>query len=338
MQTRPLFALLPLAVAVSACGGEEIAGPDICAEAAAHVSACFPDQAAPSACDAGSAERILALDCDQLASVDGKADNSWTCLWTPWLCSAPAPTGRTLEISVNECARDAFGLADCSAVYSAPCALVTLHDGDTEIARSYTNTNGRSTFEGLAERPYTVRVLDRSGETTPELVGLVSPEAQPAKRTLTPEEGAWVDFYLPPESGGAVQACSDVDGTLTVYDADGAEADRQEVEWSWFVILDTADGERHITRPFAHLVDPWNDTETRTNTFAFRHLYPGLHAVTFQRMDIPSYARRNNPDYEKLLRWYAVDGEKETVELALDVDDVPADIAFEHALTEPAAD
>ena len=70
--------------------------------------------------------------------------------------------------------------------------------------------------------------------------------------------------------------------------------------------------------------------------FAFYGVFPGEHTVQFIRVEIPESARRPNPDYERLVRLYAVDG-VEPIEKTLKIkaDDVPGDVTGRMTIADP---
>lgn len=328
--------------------GGVIAVGDDCARALAQVAACFPGQAVPTTCDAATAAQVAATDCETLASADAKADNPWLCLWTPWLCDGTQPgpgpgpgpeaTGRTLTVSVERCMGGAFGADTCDGVTGAPCSLVVLEDAEGhEVARAYTG-DGSVHFSGVGPQAHTVRVLDRAGETAVGVFGDFAPQAAPAALEIEPGTADdKVYLYLQGGTEDTVRACSTVRGNLDVFDAEGTRLEAEDIEWGWLVRSLQADGSIAISRPFR--VHPEaSDSGAWENDFALHQVYPGEHLVEFIQMDIPTSARRNNPDYEQLLRLYAVDtAEPEAVTLTVSAEDVPEDLYFDYAITLPAA-
>lgn len=299
-----------LLLALPACATD----PDPCAEAAARVAVCFPDLAVASSsatCDPELAEVIAGSSCEDLAARDGKADD-WTCAWMPWLClgGGGAGGGSTqpgIEVAVMECGGDFAG--SCPYVQSATCGLVTLHDstGD-EVARVFSNGNGRATFFGLAEGAYQVRVHKRDGALARMQPDPLSSATTSASQALTVggRTTPWADFNLVPGSQQAITQCADADGGITVRDSAGVEVDRREVEWEWLIELER-DGEvLERTRPlFLH--HEASSSGVDENVVSFRLLRVGTYTVRYVRMEIPSYARRINPDYAQLRRLYSAD-------------------------------
>ena len=338
---------LVVALTTAACGADETAtgeapidrAPDACAQAAAHLATCFPEQPAASTCDAATAARVAATPCETLAEHDGKADNAWLCLWTPWLCAGPGPDGpptgtRTVTVGVERCGGSILDPDGCDGVYGAPCSLVVLADAaGAEVARAYTGTYGSVRFEGVGAGAHTARVLDRAGATAAAVFGDFSPEVGPAEVAVP--EGAddlRVNLYLRADSEATVKACSTVSGYLDVVDAAGERLAAEDIEWGWFVRFLAADGTVEVKRPF-RLHPEASPTGAWENTFALHAVYAGAHVVEFIEMDIPEWARENNPDYEALLRRYAVDSVPvEALELTVDAADVPEDLSFRHLL------
>ena len=70
--------------------------------------------------------------------------------------------------------------------------------------------------------------------------------------------------------------------------------------------------------------------------FDFPIGYAGEHVVEFIRMDIPSYARENNPDYDHLLDWYAEESLPiESVSFVVESSDIPNDVELRHTIVDP---
>lgn len=318
---------------------------DACDRALAHVASCFPDQAAPATCDAATAAQVAATPCDVLTSADAKADNPWMCLWTPWACggdgggNTPSSGGRTITVSVERCLGGVFGADTCDGVGGAPCSLVVLEDAaGVEVARAYTG-DGSVHFEGIGAEAHTARVLDRAGNTATAVFGDYAPEVAPAQIAVAAgTEDTKVYLYLQGGGEDTVRACSTVRGNLDVFDAEGTRLDAETIEWGWLVRSLEADGTVAISRPFR--VHPEaSDSGAWENDFSLHQVFPGEHLVEFIQMDIPEYARRNNPDYAQLLRLYAVSSvEIEALTLSVAADDVPEDLYFEYAITLPAAE
>lgn len=334
-QTALLTTILFLA---SGCGSESnnptSAASDPCAEAVAHLQSCFPNQPISSECHAETAQQILQTSCEDLAAMDGKADGGWMCIWMPWLCSGGGDDNREVSVFVERCA-GTYGPTDCYGTNSAPCTLVVLEDAEgEEIARQYTGAHGSAQFDEVPEGKAYVRVLDRAGNTTTQVVGDYSYSTTEAKVEV-PEDDEPIRIYLPGDSEPTVKACSKLKGYLDVVDGAGERLDAEEIEWGWLVRFLAADGTVELTRslpvhPHASASDAWE------NNFYFDRTYAGEHVFEFIRMDIPSYARKSNPDYEYLLDRYAVESiPPESVGLSVDAADVPSDLELRHAFTDP---
>ncbi len=305
---------------------------DTCQAAAAHLAACFPDQTPAESCHEPTAALIVDSACEDLSSVDGKADGGWACLWMPWLCvSTPSATTRSVSVSVLRCAGGYMG---CDAVYSAPCTLVTLEDAEgNELAHAYTGTHGSVRFDEVSRDAHQVRVLDRRGETTEHLVGFISYERLPAILDVAASnDDLRLSFHLPSDSEETVKACSTVRGYLDVYDSNGARLDGQDIEWGWFVRYTDPSGESIVTRPLATHPDA-TQTGNWENGFHFSRVFAGEQVIEFIPMDIPSYLRRNNPDYQNLLRWYTKkNAEILSVTIDVDPDTIPETIELRHRI------
>lgn len=341
--------LLPATLLLlAACGESETAAhapeatlPDAlatCASAVDHLKTCFPEQsvATPENCDADAAARVNASSCESLAA--GKSDDPWTCFWAPWLCgggTSATASGAGLRVAVDECGPDPT--ESCRYVTSAPCALVVVRRGDAEVARGYTNGGGAIAFPELPAGAYTVSVLARDGGVAEADFGTYAADLRPAEVEVEVggAEVAWARFSLATGQGDDVQACVRYGATITVETADGALVDRHEVEWSWVVALDRGEDQVEYTRPiFIHHEATASGEDE--NVIGFFEMYPGTHLVRFIRVDVPSSARRPNPDYERLLRLYAVD-DVDPIEhrIVIEADDVPVEQKGQLTLTDP---
>ncbi len=350
-------AALPFVLALAACqsSGSSDADPaaaagaanaDAACEAAiAHVQGCFPDRQveAPAQCNAEAAAALSGQSCDDLAA--GKADSGWGCLWAPWLCVAgggsstggsSANADGVLEVAVDQCGTDITNTG-CAYVTSVSCALVVVEKGSKEVARAYTSGGGRVTFEGLEKGEYTVKVLARDGGVAKADFGDYTENLQPAEQPIALDGGEtpWARFNLAPGEGDEVQACVRYDGKLTVKDDAGDVVDRHETEWSWVVAFDRGDEVFEYTRPlFMH--NEATSSGKDENVFAFFEVFPGEHTVRFIRVDIPESARRPNPDYERLVRLYAVDGVEPILKtIKIKADDVPGDVTGRMTIADP---
>ena len=298
---RSMHRLACLSLALVACSPSD----DACELAAEKLATCFPDQAAIApACDAGIAAEIAASSCDELAARDGKADG-WTCLWMPWLCTSGdgGSAGKKIEVAVEECGGGPEAL--CPYVTSAACGLVTLQDdAGLEISRGFSSGGGRFTFDGVPAGAYTVKVHERDGSLAQMMLGDLSSATGPARVTATVGSSAttWARFNLVSGSAAAITQCARLDGGLTVHDSAGQPVDRHEVEWEWLVELEINGEVVERTRPlFIH--HEASSTGEDQNVIGFRLVRPGTHLLRFVRMNIPSYKRRPNPDYEDLRRY-----------------------------------
>lgn len=305
---------------IAACSG---ATPDDdCARAAEHVAACFPGHAAPATCDPSTAEAVAEMSCDELASWEGKADNPY-CFWMPWLCSGSSSRPR-IEVAVDECGPGVL----CPYVQSAACGLVTLEDsrGD-EVARGYSNANGRLTFD-VPRGEYTVRVLRRTGTLARMHPDEFSEASAPAKVEVEVGSGdpPWARFELGNGEAEQIDSCSQLRGNLTVMRGGTAVAPR-DVEWAWLVELETADGATQLTRPV--YIDP------DRNALAFFLVRRGVHTLRFIPMDIPSYEQKPNPDYARLRRLYATDDAPIEVSVEVASDDLAGELDVSQVIDDP---
>ncbi len=344
------FALAVAGLSLLGCGSadtpEAAPAPTLCDDAAAKLSACFPEQPASDACHAGTAQRILDASCDELASADTKADGGWICFWNPFLCAGggsdtPAEdAGHTLFVGASRCGADLAGFDDCTYYFSSPCtAIAVLRDGE-EVARGFTSQHGNARFDGLAAGDYEVRVLDRDGAIPQQVTGLVSSTYSPASAqvTLGGEAEARVAFDLPHDSEAAVVQCAPVTVEVAVQTASGEPVVAQDVEWQWFVRFEQADGTVGILRPFAFHPDA-TGRDDYINQATFHRIYAGTHTVEFIRMDIPSWRQRNNPDYADLLdRYPAEDVAPVVLSLSLGADQVPEGARLTHTLVDPLSE
>lgn len=308
-----------------------------CTEAVAHLQACFPDQAMPGECHEASAQQILDSSCEELAAGDGKADGGWTCLWMPWLCVGGGnDDSRAVSVVVERCA-GTYGPIDCYGTYGAPCTLVVLeNEAGEELDRQYTGTYGSVRFVDVPAGANVVRVLDRAGQTTTQVIGEYTYSTAEAKVEVPADaEDPKVRVYLPGDSEATVKACSTVHGHLDVVDGAGLRVDTEEIEWGWLVRFLAEDGTVELMRPFRVHPDASGSGQWENN-FTFFRTYEGEHVVEFIRMDIPSYARENNPDYEHLLDYYAEEFvPPESVSFVVEAGDIPDDVEFKHTIVEP---
>lgn len=288
---RYLLLVLPI---TAACAADDSA----CERAQAHVAACFPDHANVATCDPATADQIAEMPCDELAEWGGKADNPF-CFWTPWLCTGDSgSSGKTIEVAVEECGPGGL----CPYVTSASCGLVTLHDShDKQVAKGFTNGNGRLTFEGLAQGTYTVKVHKRDGSLARMMLSDYTDETGTAKVGVTLDGGdaPWARFNLETGSEEQITQCAGMRGNITVKDRHGQALDREAAEWNWLVELETEGAVVDRQRPIYF--------EPDENIVDFKLVPRGTHTLRFVRMDIPSYEQKPNPDYARLRRLYSTD-------------------------------
>lgn len=322
-----LFALA-LLFTVSGCGSAQedpAADPRDadCLAAVEHVRACFPEAqvTAPATCDAASAATLRGLDCETLAAGDGKADSSWTCLWAPWLCASGTGgtsgggSGTRLQIAAELCGQGLFD-GDCPYVQSLPCTEVVVKRAGAELDRGYTSLGGRRTVEDAEDGAYEVQLLDRRGRV------VAATEVEVAGETV------WARLTVPAGTEARTQACARVSFDVAVTD----QAPSVETEWSWIATFTHADGRTDLSRPFFVHAEA-SGTGGHALRLAVLEVYPGTHTLSMQRVEIPSSARKNNPDYEALLRRYAAEAEPVVFEVELSKSEVPegAELAIEVA-------
>lgn len=318
---RLAFFLLPLA----ACAASD----DPCGDAAAHIAACFPDHAivAPT-CDPATADDIASTSCDELAMRDGKADG-WSCIWMPWLASCgggSSSSGKKIEVAVEECGPGGL----CPYVQSAPCGLVTLHEGSAEVARGYSSGGGRLTFEGLAAGEYTVKVHHRDNTLAKMLPDELSDATAPASSKITVGSGEtpWARFELVNGSAEKLTRCAQSRGNLTVKDRAGHAVDRKLVEWDW-IVEHEVDGAIERTRPL------YFSESAGENIIDFRMLHVGTHTLRFVRVNIPSYLQRPNPDYDRLRRDYAANTPPIETTFTVSASHVGGTVSINRTITDP---
>lgn len=318
-----LRGVVALLIPLAACASDDSA----CERAAEHVAACFPDHPTAPVCDPDTAESITELSCNELAGYEGKSDNPW-CFWTPWLCTGGSGTsGKKIEVSVEECGPGGL----CPYVQSASCGLVTLHDNTgKQVAKGFTSGGGRLTFENIAAGTYTVKVFERDGSLARMMVSDYTDETATAKQTITLGSGdaPWARFNLTNGSAEALTQCANVRGNVTFTDAGGTPLDRDEMEWSWLVELETNGTIVDITRPLSFHPDE--------NIVAFSLLQKGNHTIRYVRMDIPSYDRKINPDYARLRRLYSTDKVVEQT-LSVTAAKIGTEIGFSRTIVDPDA-
>lgn len=321
--------MIRLGLVLLLASGCSAAGDDVCDEAATKIATCFPDQGTVApVCDPEIAGQIVSSTCDELAAQDGKADG-WTCFWMPWLCTGGSSSGTTIEVSLEECGGGPEAL--CPFVTGASCGLVTLHDAaGKEVSRGFSSSGGRFTFSGLDQGTYRVKVHERSGSLARMMLSDFSSAQGPASLPIELGSGdaPWARFNLVSGAADKIDQCADLTGGLTVEDRDGQLVDRRETEWEWIVELETAGEVIERTRPLFIFPD--------RNALGFRRLRPGAYTLRFVRVDIPEFARVNNPDHDRLRERFAVD-DVAPIESAItiDNDDRNHTLAIDRTIVDP---
>lgn len=342
MKPTLLFCLLgPLALGCSADSTSDAdpATSDPCADARAHLQSCFPDQPLPTECHAESAEAILNASCEELSRADGKADGGWMCIWMPWLCTGSGSSTRGISVIVERCAGYYGSNYDCYGTYGSPCTLVVLEDATgQELQRGYTGTYGSVRFDVTSNAAHVVRILDREGQTATQVVGdLTYSPAEARTEVPAKDEDQTVRMYVPTDSEPALKFCSSLRGNIDVTDNAGQRLDAEEIEWSWVVRFLAEDGTVGLGRPGRRHPEVTASGEWE-NVFEFPHGYAGEHLFEFVRVDVPSYARVANPDYERLLNLYAVSSvDPERVSLEVTPEEIPEPVVFTHSFLDPLA-
>ena len=306
----------------------------ICERAQAKLTTCF-GQAAQSAmsCDANAAREVLGQSCEELEQTSqGKGDlicNPF--LWWTWsACGSSSSTSRARSfwVSVNQC-NDDF----CDGVYGGQtCALVTLEDqSGQEVARAYTNTNSNARFTDVELEPgeYVVRLWRRDGQPgqmmTSSRGSLSLNERVQAVRPLVVERDAElkrVTFYVDRAESQLLRGCASLRGQVSSTCRGESAMSPELTEWSWLVRVQgrNAAGElTSLTRPLKTM---------DTNTFWINGLMPGDYTLSFLEMEIPSFERRNNPDYARLASRYAT-GRTLEQPLLVSPEDVPNELNLE---------
>ena len=311
-----LFRLLPIALlllgtqaCVPAEEAQQVDESDLCDQARAKLLECFPDQTPGDSCHGATAQQILDESCEELASHDGKSDGGWICFWNPWLCSGGSSETPTyaLTVGTSRCGTSILGGNDCHYYSSSSCTTVAVYQEGVEITRGHTGRHGTVRFEFDEPGEYEVRVLDRNEEVADQLRGFVTYEASPAIRTVTFGESREerFGFNLSHDSQELMQRCAPVTVELGAQTLSGEPVVAQDVEWDWLIRFQQANGTEEVKRAFAIHPDATGE-EDFVNRAHFHWTYGGDHIVEFVRVNIPEWQRRPNPDYEDLLRRYAV--------------------------------
>jgi len=317
------------------CGRETQGG--LCADAAAHAQACFPDQTIdPGApCDEAAARTVLALSCEELAAGVDKADNPLCTPWTWWLCGSGS-SGRRVEVAVEACLGEY-----CQGVTGLSCARVKLEDSSGhKVAEAYSNENGRVTFDGLERGTYVVKVLTREGDVatmeTSEYSHATGPASQEAKLESGDDE-VWAYINLVAGSDRAVQACSGLEVAFTAVGPNDEVLDREQAERNWIIKLTkstTPDQVIDYNRPMY-----FYDENGGQNRSVFRYLRVGTFALTFVRVELPSSLELRNVTFDEYERYVRLYGTGDTVKKSVTVHeaDLPDDISLDVRITDPLA-
>lgn len=298
-----------------------------CEEAEMHFEACglSEELAFPQTCDPAGAQKLLATDCDELIEVP-KGDGCNPFLW--WTCFSGGSSEREVWLRAKECGRS-FGGVDCGIEMSVGgCALMTVESASgEEVAREHTNSGGNILVE-LEDGDYTLKLWTRDGDLAPMISGdPFSPNEAEGPAAIRFSVGSGerndVTIWTKPQTGEEMLGrCADARGELA-GSCDGQPLDGEEVEWSWFVTFDRSEGgdtvRAAITRPFRN---------QSVNRVSVRDLPVGEYRVNVHAMDIPSWARRNNPDYEDLLSRFG-EGVVSSEALKVRADDVQSTISLD---------
>jgi hypothetical protein len=156
-------------------------------------------------------------------------------------------------------------------------------------------------------------------------------ETSTARQTieLATGDAPWARFNLVTGSAELITQCADARGNITFTDAGGQELDRQEMEWSWLVELETAGAVVDRARPIFFHPDE--------NIVSFRLLSKGSHTLRFVRMDIPSYEQKPNPDYARLRRLYSTDEPPKEYTLSVTSSQIGREINISRKVVDPLA-
>lgn len=293
---------------------------ELCDQAVEHVQNCFPDRefSQTDQCTEESARNALDKSCEELEADNSKSDHY--CAYSWWTCnSSDSDDGdsddsygrlkeRDIWVTVRTCNSNT-----CDSVSGGfACSKVTIEDNQGNVVASghAGSHNGyRSSgvfFEDvdLGAGTYTVKLYRRDGQ-----LGTIMVEDGPYDYGRSARSEAEVELeieryereynvrmYVPHEQRDEYQRCARLQGTVSST-CNGEPMSDEETEWSWLIQFtgEAEDGAYvKITRPFSIRGE---------NRFGAM-LLPGDYDITFYEMDIPSYKRENNPDYEGLLRYY----------------------------------
>jgi len=158
----------------------------------------------------------------------------------------------------------------------------------------------------------------------------VTVKSEPAEFGVTLGEDGSVDqdgryFKILDTEADLIRACSDVYGSLTST-CDMEPMEDEEVEWGWLVRIDGQNGE-------GTYLDMRRARSFRGNphSYVFRRVRPGDYTLTFIEMDVPSWRRELNmdfEDYEYLAERYATGRELVQEIQITDEDIVSEDVTF----------
>ena len=335
------FSLLALTACGSAYSDEEL-----CAEAAAHVQACFPENEVvpPAECDPVAAERTLTSSCTELAQ-GGERGDGFCNPWMWWTCQGGDSGGgdgddqmpgnsddwrdeRELRVRIKACTDDL-----CDRIMGSPqCARVVVRErGGEVVAAQHTGIHGSASWTkiGLAGGEYVAEVLRRDGSVAEMMIGEPSEFGKSGRAPaevafdVTEEDTIGLDVYVTQEEVERLGRCAQVRSTVAGL-CDGDALPAEETEWAFFARLrgENADGE-HVdyTRPF--------QLHERPNTASFQRVLAGDYTLSFLEMDIPQFRRENNPDYAQLVNWYAT-GREHTLDITVDEDDAGTALDLGH--------
>ncbi len=331
-----------LVLGFTACGGAE-GDEELCAEAEAHVKACFPDDevVSPAECDPAAAERTVTQTC---AELEGQAKTDGFCNpWMWWTCQSDGSSDgsddaagnsddwrdeRELWVRVKACTDDL-----CDRIMGAPqCARVVVRErGGDDVASQHTGIHGSAgwTEIGLTGGEYVAEVRRRDGSVAEMMVeegsGFGKPGRAPAEVAFEvgDDDSVGIDVYVTQEEAEKLGRCAKLQSTVAAA-CDGAAMPAEETEWAFFARLrgESADGEYvDYTRPF--------QLHERPNTASFQRVLAGEYTLSFLEMDIPEFRRENNPDYERLVDLYAT-GREHTHDVTIQGDDAGSELDVGH--------
>ena len=195
MPVRTFMAVLM----VWGCAAEDDTSP--CEAAADHVGVCTGERPEVTACDSGLAEKILAMDCEEVAAAasgGGKSDG-W-CFYLGWGCGAvPDTSGRCTYVAhLGDFAWSGFWTGP---LVNAETAVFT--NGDFRTV--YTDAEGTALFPGLAcdgSIPYTFAIYAGLRE-------VYRADLSPLRSVADNTYACWTDSGLPTRCVGYCNGCID---------------------------------------------------------------------------------------------------------------------------------